>query len=226
MTDIATPETATTTQVYKVYIKAPATGRFAYCGDTDKTESSYRGDHVTLGELAAKRPASIPVFERLGLDPHKVRIVLNRANTSVSFPVSEVTKSLGVPLFAEIPSDVTVPRSMNDGHPAVTKYPRAKVSKAVTRMTDELLGLLFAEGTSEVDLARAVANQTAVAIKKIELIERLTEKNLIKDFFEQLAGVPAEVDYGSEFRYRRPVLDAGTTCSRAFWASVASWRGV
>ena len=33
-----------------------------------------------------------------------------------------------------------------------------------------------------------MANQTAVAIKKIELIERLTEKNLIKDFFEQLAG--------------------------------------
>jgi GAF domain-containing protein len=53
---------------------------------------------------------------------------------------------------------------------------------------DELLGLLLAEGTSSVDLARAVASQTAVAIKKIELIERLTEKNLIKDFFEQLAG--------------------------------------
>lgn len=53
--------------------------------------------------------------------------------------------------------------------------------------TDELLGLLKAAGTSEVELARAVANQTAVAIKKIDLIERLTEKNLIKDFFEQLA---------------------------------------
>jgi GAF domain-containing protein len=53
---------------------------------------------------------------------------------------------------------------------------------------DELLGLVTADGTSEVDLARAAANQTAVAIKKIELIERLTEKNLIKDFFEQLAG--------------------------------------
>jgi sugar diacid utilization regulator len=52
---------------------------------------------------------------------------------------------------------------------------------------DELLGLLAAAGTSEVDLARVVANQVAVAIKKIELIERLTEKNLIKDFFEQLA---------------------------------------
>jgi GAF domain-containing protein len=53
---------------------------------------------------------------------------------------------------------------------------------------DELLGLLVADGTVEVDLARAAANQTAVALKKIELIERLTEKNLIKDFFEQLAG--------------------------------------
>ncbi len=52
---------------------------------------------------------------------------------------------------------------------------------------DELLGLLKAMGSAEVDLARAVASQTAVAIKKIELIERLTEKNLIKDFFEQLA---------------------------------------
>jgi GAF domain-containing protein len=53
---------------------------------------------------------------------------------------------------------------------------------------DELLGLLLADETSEVDLARAAANQTAIALKKIELIERLTEKNLIKDFFEQLAG--------------------------------------
>ena len=53
---------------------------------------------------------------------------------------------------------------------------------------DELLGLLLAEGTSEVDLSRAAANQTAVALKKIELIERLTEKNLIKDFFEELSG--------------------------------------
>jgi GAF domain-containing protein len=56
---------------------------------------------------------------------------------------------------------------------------------------DELLGLLLAEETSEVDLARVAANQTAIALKKIELIERLTEKNLIKDFFEQLAGGPA-----------------------------------
>ena len=52
---------------------------------------------------------------------------------------------------------------------------------------DELLGLLIGEGSTAVDLARAVASQTAVGIKKIQLIERLTEKNLIKDFFEDIA---------------------------------------
>ena len=53
---------------------------------------------------------------------------------------------------------------------------------------DELLGLLVAEQSSAVELARAVASQIAVGVKKIQLIERLTEKNLIKDFFEALAG--------------------------------------
>jgi GAF domain-containing protein len=52
---------------------------------------------------------------------------------------------------------------------------------------DELLGALVADGTRELDLARTVANQAAVAIKKIQVLERLTEKNLIKDFFEELA---------------------------------------
>jgi GAF domain-containing protein len=50
----------------------------------------------------------------------------------------------------------------------------------------ELLGALVARGTREVDLARAVANQAAVALKKIQVLERLTEKNLIRDFFDDL----------------------------------------
>ena len=54
-------------------------------------------------------------------------------------------------------------------------------------VNDDLLGLLIAEGSDAVDLARAAANQIGVAIKKIEVIEELLEKNLIRDFFEQLA---------------------------------------
>jgi GAF domain-containing protein len=52
----------------------------------------------------------------------------------------------------------------------------------------ELIGLLVAEGSARVELGRAVASQAAVGIKKAQLIEQLTEKNLIKDFFEELAG--------------------------------------
>jgi len=52
----------------------------------------------------------------------------------------------------------------------------------------ELIGLLVADGSARVDLGRAVASQAAVGIKKVQVIEQLTEKNLIKDFFEELAG--------------------------------------
>jgi GAF domain-containing protein len=54
--------------------------------------------------------------------------------------------------------------------------------------TEELIGVLIADGSTRVELGRAVASQVAVGIKKVQVIEQLTEKNLIKDFFEELAG--------------------------------------
>jgi len=54
--------------------------------------------------------------------------------------------------------------------------------------TGELIGLLVADGSSRIELGRAVASQVAVGIKKVQVIEQLTEKNLIKDFLEELAG--------------------------------------
>jgi GAF domain-containing protein len=52
----------------------------------------------------------------------------------------------------------------------------------------ELVGLLVADGSARVELGRAIASQVAVGVKKVQVIEQLTEKNLIKDFFEELAG--------------------------------------
>ena len=62
----------------------------------------------------------------------------------------------------------------------------------------ELLGFLAARagpdrvfGEEARDLATSIASQTAVAIRKIQLIERLTERNQLKDFFEDLGrGTP------------------------------------
>ena len=99
-------------------------------------------------------------------------------------PTEELRLRASAPAAAQAPATLSLsglgPELSRRG-----KTPRVAVPLVAS---EELLGLLHARGTAEVELARAVANQTAVAIKKIELIERLTEKNLIKDFFEQLAG--------------------------------------
>jgi GAF domain-containing protein len=67
-----------------------------------------------------------------------------------------------------------------------TRARRGRVSVALVA-DDELLGLIVADATRRVELARAIAGQVSVGIKKVRLIERLTERNLIADFFDQLA---------------------------------------
>ncbi len=63
---------------------------------------------------------------------------------------------------------------------------------------DEQLGIvccLAADGQfkeEDAELLGAVANQTAVGLKKAELIERLTEQNIVKDMFDALAGGSVE----------------------------------
>ena len=52
---------------------------------------------------------------------------------------------------------------------------------------NELVGLVVATGTTSEGLARALAGQLAVGIRKVRLIERLTERNLTKDFLDELA---------------------------------------
>ena len=63
---------------------------------------------------------------------------------------------------------------------------------------DEQLGLLCCMAherkfdDEDAELLRAVAHQTAVGLKKAELIERLTAENIVKDMFEALAAGSVE----------------------------------
>jgi GAF domain-containing protein len=75
-------------------------------------------------------------------------------------------------------------------------------------VSGELLGLMIVRGgdghrfrTEHRDLATTVVAQTAVAVKKIQLLERLSERNLTKDFFDDLAA--GEETAGVEARARR-----------------------
>ena len=70
----------------------------------------------------------------------------------------------------------------------------APVMHAPLVVSGELLGLMIVRGgeghrfrPEHRDLATTVVAQTAVAVKKIQLLERLSERNLTKDFFDDLA---------------------------------------
>ena len=82
---------------------------------------------------------------------------------------------------------------------------------------DEQLGLLCCGvtgrgfGDDDVELLGAVANQTAVGLKKAELIERLTAENIVKDMFEALAA--GSVQTAEARRSRRAATSAGPTSS-------------
>jgi GAF domain-containing protein len=74
--------------------------------------------------------------------------------------------------------------------------PRVEMTSVVLSTGDEELGRLSvgAGGGPDRDwLLHAVANQVAVALKKAELIERLTAENLVRDLFEALASGSPDV---------------------------------
>lgn len=95
---------------------------------------------VTSLELPAVKDAKVclSTFERLNLSTDKIRIILNRANTNVGFPPSEVAKALGKKVVAELPSDIAVPRSINSGVSVALEMPKASVSKSLTKLTSDL----------------------------------------------------------------------------------------
>ena len=69
---------------------------------------------------------------------HKIRLVLNRANSKVKLDVAEVERTLQVKAESRIPSDVSVPQSVNKGEPIVLDAPRSGPARAI----EELVKLL------------------------------------------------------------------------------------
>jgi pilus assembly protein CpaE len=95
---------------------------------------------VTSLDLPAIKDAKLclSVLDRVGVAPERVRVILNRANSDVGFPPGEVAKALGHAIAAGLPSDVAVPRSINEGVPVLWHSPKAKFTKAFRKLGDEV----------------------------------------------------------------------------------------
>jgi GAF domain-containing protein len=141
-------------------------------------------EHLTeLGEILARGETLDTVLPAVASRARK----LLRSSTASLYLLDPAAEVLHLRASAPDGVEARLEIGLSELGPELARSGRSASVAVPLVANDELLGLLAASGTSEVDLARAVANQTAVALKKIELIERLTEKNLIKDFFEQLA---------------------------------------
>jgi pilus assembly protein CpaE len=71
---------------------------------------------------------------------HKIKLVLNRANSKVKLDVAEVERTLQVKAESRIPSEISVPQSVNKGVPIVLDAPRSGAAKALEELVKLLVG--------------------------------------------------------------------------------------
>jgi pilus assembly protein CpaE len=81
---------------------------------------------------------SLQTLELLSFPSNRIRFVLNRANSKVGLKKKEVEAALKVKVEIEVPSERTVPLSVNRGIPAVLSDPGADFSKALRELAKSL----------------------------------------------------------------------------------------
>jgi pilus assembly protein CpaE len=101
---------------------------------------------VTSLDLPAVKNAKLMLkvlSEKARSASDNVQVVLNRANSKVAFPPDEVSRALGRGSVVELPSDVAVPRSINNGVVVAVESPKSRIGKSLSRMSTEMRNELF-----------------------------------------------------------------------------------
>jgi len=70
----------------------------------------------------------------LNVPTAKLHLVLNRANSKVKLDVGEVERTLQIKAESLIPSDISVPQSVNKGLPVVLDAPKSGVAKSIEQL--------------------------------------------------------------------------------------------
>lgn len=101
-------------------------------------ESDYVALLATLDIPALKNlKLTLETLDLLNYPRDKWRVVLNRADSKVGLQLSEVEKTLRVPIAAQIPSSRSVPASINRGVPIVLDEPSHPVSLAIKAFAEK-----------------------------------------------------------------------------------------
>ena len=132
-------------------------------------ESDYVALLATLDIPALKNlKLTLETLDLLNYPRDRWRIVLNRADSKVGLQVSEVEKTLRVPIAVQIPSSRSVPASINRGVPLVLDEPNHPVSQAIKQFAEA-----FAAGVP----ARPVPASLRTDNRRFGIGRRRTEKS-------------------------------------------------
>jgi pilus assembly protein CpaE len=94
----------------------------------------------TLDTLSLKNTRlGLETLELMGYDPDKVVLVLNRADSRVGIDDEDVLSVVGKRPDVRIPSDVGVPRAVNEGAPIVLSRPDSAASTAFRALADQFI---------------------------------------------------------------------------------------
>jgi pilus assembly protein CpaE len=81
---------------------------------------------------------AMQTLELLSFPTSRMRYIMNRANTNVGLKTREVEAALKVKIAHELPSDGTIPLTVNRGNPAVLAEPRCEFSRAIGQIAKQI----------------------------------------------------------------------------------------
>jgi pilus assembly protein CpaE len=87
----------------------------------------------------------LETLELMGVEPEKIKLVLNRADSRVGITREDVQAVMGRPPDALIPSHRDIPRSVNEARPIVGSQPGSDAGRAFRSFADSYIG---AEGAA------------------------------------------------------------------------------
>jgi pilus assembly protein CpaE len=83
--------------------------------------------------------AGLHALRHLGIDHHKLKVVVSRADSQEEVSLRQAREALGMPVFWRIPNDYpTVLSSINEGTPFVLSSPKTEISKSLRQLSDRL----------------------------------------------------------------------------------------
>lgn len=90
---------------------------------------------ATVDLLAIKSALiCLQTLQLLNYPQRKIKFILNRSQSKVGISDREIERSLGIIIWATVPSDKAVPTSVNMGLPLVENFPKSPVSRSFSRL--------------------------------------------------------------------------------------------